>query len=431
MTVDPHLLTYQAGFGNEFASEALPGALSEGQNSPQRPPYGLYPELISGTTFAAPRALNQRTWAYRTHPSVVHSEFRQLAPANFLTPPLPLPPNPNQMRWDPFKLPDHRQDFLEGMTTVCGNGSPLSQTGMSMHIYLATSSMANRYFADSDGELLIIPDHGSLLISTEMGQMKIAPGELALIPRAIKFKVNLLDGVGRGFVCENYGVPFRLPELGLIGSNGLANAIDFQAPVAHYESDETPSTLVQKFGGTLWEADLPHSPLNVVAWRGTLTPFKFDMYRFVAMGTVTVDHPDPSIFCALTSEGHPVLGGNADFMIMPPRWLVAEHTFRPPSFHRNCVSEYLGIIAGKHEAKAHGFQPGGASLHNNWAAHGPDTATVELARSAVLAPVKIEDSLIFMFESRLPLQLSKFAAQAPELQGDYRDCWQDLPRLQV
>jgi homogentisate 1,2-dioxygenase len=421
-------LTYQIGFGNELASEAEPGALPHGRNSPQRPALGLVSELISGTTFTAPRSLNRRTYVFRAMPSVVHGRYRPVETKTFATPPFSQP-NPNQMRWDPFKMPAGEQDFLDGILTICGNGSPAAQSGTALHIYRVTVPMTDRFFLDADGELLILPDTGTLLVSTELGRLRVGPGELALIPRGVKFRVELPDGPSRGFVCENYGLPFRLPELGLIGSNGLANAVDFHVPDAWYEIEDKPCTLVQKFCGAFWEASLGHSPLDVVAWRGNHVPAKFNMFDFVALGTATVDHPDPSIFCALSSPSDPVLGGNADFMVLPPRWAVAEDTFRPPGFHRNCVAEYLGIITGIHEGKAAAeFRPGGASLHNNWAAHGPDVETFELARSVELPPRKIEDSLVFMIESRHPLQVTDAALSAPEFQRDYQDHWQGFVR---
>jgi homogentisate 1,2-dioxygenase len=422
-------LTYQTGFGNELQSEAEAGALPHGRNSPQQPALGLVSELISGTTFTAPRALNRRTYVFRAMPSVVHGRYQPAEVKAFATPPFTQPPNPNQMRWDPFEIPAGDQDFVDGMLTICGNGSPDAQSGTALHVYRATAPMTDRFFLNADGELLIMPDTGTLLIATELGRLQVEPGELALIPRGIKFRVDLPEGPSRGFVCENYGLPFRLPELGLIGSNGLANAADFQVPDAWYEIEEKPCTLVQKFGGSFWEAALDHSPLDVVAWRGSHVPAKFNMYDFVALGTATVDHPDPSIFCALSSPSDPVLGGNADFMVLPPRWAVADDTFRPPGFHRNCVAEYLGVITGKHEGKsASGLRPGGASLHNNWAAHGPDVETFELARSVELPPRKIEDSLVFMIESRRPLQVADAALAAPEFQRDYQDHWQGFIR---
>ncbi|WP_156680723.1 homogentisate 1,2-dioxygenase [Sphingomonas profundi] len=415
---------YQTGFGNELESEALAGALPIGQNSPQRPPFGLVSELVSGTTFSAPRAHNRRTYLFRARPSVIHGRFAPIEHPTLLTPPLPLGPDPNQMRWDPWPLPDVPTDFLDGLTTICGNGSPQEQAGAAIHLFRANRAMDDRYFMNADGEMLFVPDHGRIRITTELGRMEIGPCELAIVPRGIKFQVDPIGDSARGFVCENFGLPFRLPDLGLIGSNGLANAADFHVPAAAYEVRETPGTLVEKFAGRLWQAPLAHVPFDVVAWRGNYLPASFDMRRFVAIGTATVDHPDPSVFCALTSPGDPVLGANADFLVLPPRWLVAEHSFRPPGFHRNCVAEFLAIVVGRHDSKAHGFSAGGASLHNSWAAHGPDAETYAMGRAAPADPRKIEDALVFMIETRRPMQLSRAAAEAPGLQRDYRESWQ-------
>lgn len=421
---------YQTGFGNELQSEAVPGALPIGQNSPRQGPLGLFSELVSGTTFSAPRALNRRTYLFRIRPSVMHGRFVQIEHPTFLTPPLPLPPDPNQMRWDPAPLPNRPLDFLDGLATLCGNGAPGEQEGAAIHLFRANRPMADRYFANADGEFVIIPDFGVILVATELGRMVVERGEFALVPRGIKFQVAPRDGVARGFVCENFGEPFRLPELGLIGSNGLANVADFAIPEAAFEDREGPATLVTKLDGSLWEAPLRHSPLDVVAWRGNYLPSKFDMRRFVALGTVTVDHPDPSIFCALTSPSNQVLGPNVDLMVLPPRWMVAEHSFRPPGFHRNCVAEFLAVVVGRHDGKASGFAAGGASLHNNWSAHGPDAQTYEAGRNAPEEPRKIEESLVFMLETRRPFRLTRFATETPQLQQDYTQGWHALkPRF--
>lgn len=426
MTDDNH--TYQLGFGQDFESEAEPGSLPVGQNSPQIPPHGLVSELVSGTTFSAPRALNRRSYMFRIHPSVVHGRFELWDGASIASAPFAVPPTPNQIRWRPLPIPAARRDFVEGLVTLCGNGAVNMQTGVAIHSYTCNASMERRVFANADGELLIVPQVGQLRIVTEMGILTCAPGEFSIVPKGMKFRVELLGAEARGYVCENYGLPFRLPELGLIGSMGLANSYDFLVPVAAYEDDEGPTELIHKFGGQLWRAELGHSPFDVVAWRGNYAPCKFDMRRFVAMGTATVDHPDPSIFCALTSPSDSVAGGNADFMVLPARWLVAEHSFRPPGFHRNSVAEFLSIVEGKHDSKDSSFQPGGASLHNNWAAHGPDMTTFERARVADLVPQKIEGSIVFMIESRFPLQVTPEAMAVPELQENYADCWQGFQR---
>jgi homogentisate 1,2-dioxygenase len=416
-------INYQIGFGNEFETEAEPGALPSGQNSPQRPALGLVSELVSGTTFAAPRALNRRTYMFRIRPSVVHGAFEQVDAGRIVSAPFSAAPNPNQMRWRAFDCPADPTTFVEGLFTLCGNGDVKAQAGIAIHAYTCNRSMQSQAFSNADGEMLIVPQLGGLRLVTELGILECISGEFAVIPRGIKFRVELRDEEARGYVCENYGLPFRLPELGLIGSVGLANAYDFRIPTAAYEDIEASTEWLHKFGGNLWRSALAHSPFDVVAWRGNNVPYKYDMRRFMAMGTVAVDHPDPSIYCALTSPSDPVGGGNADLMILPERWLVAEHTFRPPGFHRNSVAEFLSIVSGKHDGKSASFAPGGASLHNNWAPHGPDAATVERGRTAELAPQKLQDTLVFMIESRYPLQLTAAALDAPERQLDYTDGW--------
>lgn len=417
------VLQYQYGFGNRFSSEAMSGVLPLGQNGPQKPAYGLFSELISGSTFTAPRHLNQSTYVFRVRPSVVSADFEPIRSGDFLTPPLEIPPYPGALRWGPREQDSVRGDFLDGIFTICGNGSPKVQSGMAFHVYNATQSMVNRAFVNTDGEMLILPQTGALRVVTELGIVDVTPGDLVLIPRGLKIRVELIDQSARGFVCENFGLPFVLPELGLLGSHGLANAVDFAVPVAAYEEKRTEYQVVQKYCGNLWASHLDYSPFDVVAWRGNWAPSKYDMRLFAAMGSSTVDHPDPSIFCALSSPSSNVAGGNLDFMILPPRWIVAEHTFRPPGFHRNTVAELLGLIYGSHESRASKFPPGSFSLHNNWTAHGPDVKTFEVARNAQLKPAKIDDALVFLVESRFPFECTKGAMQCPERQRDCVQSW--------
>ncbi|WP_052730553.1 homogentisate 1,2-dioxygenase [Sphingomonas sp. SRS2] len=418
------VLEYQKGFGNEFASEALAGALPVGQNSPQKSPLGLFSELVSGTAFSAPRSLNRRSYLFRIRPSVSQGVFGPLDNRNFLTPPLDIEPYPGPLRWAPFAMPEAPTDFIQGILTICGNGSPKDHVGMAVHSFAANRSMDARAFSNADAECLILPQIGGLRLVTEIGILHVRPGEVALVPKGMKFRVDLLDGPIRGFLCENYGHPFVLPDLGLIGSHGLANAIDFEVPVAAYEDKEGPVELVHKLAGSLWSAELDHSPFDVVAWRGNWTPSKFDMRRFMVMGALNFDHPDPSIFCALSSPSSSVSGGNLDFMVLPPRWMVAEHTFRPPGFHRNCVAEFLSVIQGSHEARSSSFPPGSVSVHNSWTPHGPDFATYEAAREADLAPVKIEDALVFMFETRFPLEVASQALEGKNRQREGHRGWE-------
>ncbi len=418
---------YQSGFGNEFASEAIPGTLPQGQNSPQRVAHGLYAEQLSGTAFTAPRHLNRRSWLYRIRPAAVHQPFQPLAHASLHNRFDEVPATPNQLRWDPLPLATAATDFIDGLVTLAGNGGAGEQAGLGIHVYTANRSMQGRFLCDADGELLIVPQLGRLRIATELGVLEVEPQEIALIPRGVRFRVELLDDTARGYVCENFGAMFKLPDLGPIGSNGLANARDFLTPHAAYEDVEGDFELIAKFGGTLWSARIGHSPLDVVGWHGNYAPCKYDLRRFNTIGSISYDHPDPSIFTVLTSPSDTPGTANIDFAIFPPRWLVAQHTFRPPWFHRNVASEFMGLITGAYDAKAEGFVPGGASLHNGMSGHGPDAATFEKASSADLGkPDVIGDTMAFMFETRKVICPTRQALDAPQLQRDYYRCWQDI-----
>jgi homogentisate 1,2-dioxygenase len=386
-------------------------------NSPQRVPYGLYAEQLSGTAFTVPRSEARRTWLYRIRPSAGHGAFRPL-PHPTLCGAL-APHNPNRLRWNPLALPSAPTDWLAGLTTLA------QAPGVSVHLYAANADM-QRVFFNADGELLIVPQLGRLDIASECGRFSVAPGELALIPRGMKFKVDLPDGVGRGYALEHYGAPLRLPERGPVGSDGFANDRDFLAPVAAYENRLGAFELITKFGGQLWRRALGHCPLDVVAWVGTAVPYKYDLARFNTINSVSYDHPDPSIFTVLTSPSDTPGVANMDFVIFPPRWLVAENTFRPPWFHRNVMSEFMGLITGVYDAKEEGFVPGGSSLHNRMSAHGPDANTFEKASEAKLAPQKVDQTMAFMFESRYAFETSRFAHSPGLLQEDYWKCWQGL-----
>ena len=422
-------LQYMTGFGNEFASEAIPGTLPEGQNSPQRVAHGLYAEQISGTAFTAPRAHNRRSWLYRIRPASMHGSFAPFAQPRFHNDFGSGPVTPEQLRWDPLPLPAQPTDFIEGLYTVAGNGSPAAQAGVGVHLYAADRDMAGRYFYDADGELLLVPQQGRLRIATELGVVEVEPQQVALVPRGIRFRVELPDGASRGYVLENFGAHLRLPDLGPIGSNGLANPRDFQAPMAAYEDIEGDFELVAKFQGHLWRAPIDHSPLDVVAWHGNHVPWRYDLRRFNTIGSISFDHPDPSIFTVLTSPSDTPGTANVDFVIFPPRWLVAQHTFRPPWFHRNVASEFMGLVHGAYDAKAEGFVPGGCSLHNCMSGHGPDAATFEKASQADLSkPDVITGTMAFMFETRAVLRPTAQALDAPHRQGDYLECWAGLKR---
>lgn len=421
---------YMSGFGNEHATEALPGALPVGRNSPQRAAYGLYAEQLSGTAFTAPRSHNRRSWVYRIRPAAVHKPFTPLESDRIVGDFGAVPPTPpNQLRWDPLPMPSAPTDFVDGLVTMAGNGSPEHMSGCAIHLYAANASMRGRYFYNADGELLIVPQQGRLSLATEMGVIDIEPLEIAVVPRGVRFRVDLPDGEARGYVCENFGAPFQLPDMGPIGSNGLALPRDFLAPRAAYEDIDGDFELVSKFGGRLWRADIDHSPLDVVAWHGNYTPYKYDLRRFNTIGSISFDHPDPSIFLVLQSPSDTPGVDTIDFVIFPPRWLVAENTFRPPWFHRNVASEFMGLITGVYDAKAEGFLPGGGSLHNCMTAHGPDADTFEKASASdTSAPHKVEDTMAFMFETRTVIKPTRFALESSQLQADYSECWQGLAR---
>ncbi len=428
MSADP--VEYQSGFGNEFASEAVAGALPVGQNNPQQPPLGLYTEQLSDTAFTAPNAENRRNWHYRIRPSVRHAwQFTEVgshdirtAPSREAQPPI------GQIRWDPPPYPDEPASFLTGIRTICTNGDAHTQVGMAAHIYLATESMASTYMYNSDGEMLIVPQEGTLRFATECGVLVVAPGEICLMPRGLKFRVDIVDGPARGYICENYGAYLALPERGPIGANGLANPRDFLYPVAAYEDTDEAGELYVKFDGRLFVSELDHSPLDVVAWHGNHAPYKYDLTRFNVMGTISFDHPDPSIFTVLTSPSDRAGTANVDFVVFADRWLVGEHTFRPPWYHMNVMSEFMGILYGVYDAKEEGFAPGGMSLHNMYFPHGPDYDAWVKATTSQLEPEKLSGSMAFMFETRYPLIPTAYASSIPALQDDYPSVWLSLQK---
>ena len=413
----------QSGFGNHFASEAVPGTLPRGRNSPQRPSHGLYAEQLSGTPFTVPRTEARRSWLYRIRPSASHPPYRRIDHPT-LAGPL-APPDPNRLRWNPLPAPEAPTDFVAGLATMFATAEAEFDRGVSVHLYAANRSM-QRIFFNADAEMLFVPQHGAIRLETELGRLSIAPGEIAVIPRGLRLRVVLLDGEARGYLAENHGAVLRLPDLGPIGANGLANPRDFLTPTAWFEDRDEPTEIVQKFLGTLWTTTLDHSPLDVVAWHGNLAPYKYDLANFNAIGTVSFDHPDPSIFTVLTAPTDTPGRANLDFVIFPPRWLVAENTFRPPWFHRNVMNECMGLITGVYDGKAEGFLPGGFSLHPMMSAHGPDAATTARAEAAPLTPHKIDGALAFMFETAAVLRPTAFAMASPQRQPDYDAAWNGL-----
>ena len=410
-------LRYLTGFGGHFESEAVPGALPKGRNSPQRPPFGLYTEQLSGSSFTSPRHENRRSWLYRMRPTADHPPFVRYEGAPLFAPGTSKEPlAPNRLRWDPPNDLPAGKDFVDGLVTMLANRDPADLEGVAVHLYRASKSMQRRIFVDADGELLLIPQSGALRICSEFGRMDVAPGSIGLIPRGVKFRVEV-EGDSSGYVAENHGLPLRLPELGPIGSNGLANVRDFETPGAWFEDRDEPTEIVQKSLGSLWTTTLDHSPLDVVAWHGNLAPWRYDLSRFNTIGSVSFDHPDPSIFTVLTSPSDVPGRANADFVIFPPRWMVGEDTFRPPWFHRNVMSEAMGLIHGAYDAKAEGFAPGGLSLHNLMSGHGPDVDSWRKASEAELKPVKIEGTMAFMVETCWPYRPTEWALE--RAQPDY------------
>jgi homogentisate 1,2-dioxygenase len=419
------------GFGNEFESEALLGALPIGRNSPQRCAYGLYAEQLSGTAFTAPQGANRRSWLYRIRPSVLHARrFLRMACPFWKTAPCheERQLSVGQFRWAPIPIPSEKLCFFSGVRTMTTAGNADAQAGMSANVFFVTESMEHAYFYDADGELLIVPQHGGLTLNTECGRLEVDPGEICVVPRGVKFKVALTGGPARGFLCENYGTPFALPNRGAIGANCLANARDFKTPVAEFEDKETPCTLTVKWGGEFFTCEIGHSPLDVVAWHGNYAPYKYNLRDFAPIGALLFDHPDPSIFTVLTAPSHERGIANVDFAIFPDRWLVAEDTFRPPWYHINVMSEFMGLIQGQYDAKPEGFAPGGMSLHNMMSPHGPDAAALERGENVELKPERLSETLAFMFESRFAQHLTSYAATSPELEKDYPDCWSALPK---
>jgi homogentisate 1,2-dioxygenase len=422
-------LSYMTGFGGHFETEAVAGALPKGRNSPQRPPFGLYAEQLSGTAFTIPRHENRRTWLYRMRPTADHRPFTAYDGAPLFAPGTvkdPLPPN--RLRWNPPEDLPAGKDFIDGMASMLANRDPADLEGVAVHLYRASKSMERRVFVDADGELLIIPQSGTLQLFTELGRLEVAPGSVALVPRGVKFRVEVSEE-SRGYVAENHGVPFRLPDLGPIGANGLANSRDFEAPVAAFEDVDQETEVIQKSLGSLWRTSLDHSPLDVVAWHGNYAPWRYDLTRFNTINTVSFDHPDPSIFTVLTSPSDVPGRANADFVIFPPRWMVGEDTFRPPWFHRNVMSEAMGLIHGAYDAKAEGFSPGGLSLHNLMSGHGPDVDSWRKASEAELKPHKIEGTMAFMVETCWPYRPTRFALD--RAQPDYDEAWAGFPKAKL
>jgi homogentisate 1,2-dioxygenase len=420
-------MQYQTGFGNHFETEALPNTLPLGQNSPKQPIQGLIPEQLSGSAFTMPRESNLRSWLYRIHPSTAHGPLSSYQQDTWLTRPQDQP-SPAQMRWQPLPDPKASCDFIDGIKSMVVT----LEKGGAVHHYHCNQSMQDRYFYNADGELVIIPERGELVIRTEMGELEVSPQEVAVVPRGVKFQVQLKNENqwSRGYLGENLGHPFILPNLGPLGANALAHPRDFLYPVAHFEDKRGECEVIVKFAHHFWSYMQDHSPLDVVAWHGNYAPYKYDLRRFNTMGTASYDHPDPSIYTVLTSPSMLPGMANLDFVIFPPRWLVAENTFRPPYYHRNIMSEYMGLIHGVYDAKLEGgFVPGGASLHNAMTPHGPDTTTFYQGIEGAELPQKISDTMAFMFESCHIFSPTEYAMTSSSRDLDYIQCWQGFKPL--
>jgi homogentisate 1,2-dioxygenase len=426
-------LKYSTGFGNEHSSEALPGALPVGRNTPQRPPHGLYTELLSGTAFTELRQNTRRTWLYRIRPSTLHPPFQRIDNGTLMAPPFgESSVEPNRRYWAPRPAPASGTDFISGLWTLGGNGDPAHRHGAAVHLYTADTSMTNRVFSNADGEMLIVPQQGSLLIHTELGALSVEPGSIAIVPRAIKFRVEIqagdnpgASGFARCYVCENFGTPFSLPELGFIGQSGMSNPRDFRAPVAAYEETDEPVEVIHKLAGCLWSSTYNHSPLDVVAWHGTSVPYVYSLRDFQLLGSVTFDHADPSRYTVLTSATPTPGLGNVDFAAVLPEWLAAEDTFRPPYFHRNISSELVGVVEAS--ATVGGYQPGMVALTNMLSAHGPGASAWELGTNAdPVQPIKT-DGLIVMVETQWPIAVT---GQAIATAGETDETRSDMSMLQ-
>ncbi|KAK9887839.1 hypothetical protein WA026_000149 [Henosepilachna vigintioctopunctata] len=422
---------YLHGFGSEFSSEdpRCPDSLPKGQNSPQKCPYGLYAEQLSGTAFTAPRSENKRSWLYRISPSIGHKPFKPFLESNISSNWDEVMPDPSQMRWNPFDFPSEKKDFVEGINTICGTGEPRLKLGLGIHVYSCNVSMKNRAFYNSDGDFLIVPQHGNLRIKTEFGKLTVEPNEICVIQQGMRFQVEISEP-SRGYILEVYGRHFTLPDLGPIGANGLANPRDFMTPVACFEDVEEEFEIIAKYQGHLFVCIQEHSPFDVVGWHGNYVPYKYNLENFMVINSVSFDHCDPSIFTVLTCQSDKPGTAIADFVIFPPRWSVQEHTFRPPYYHRNCMSEFMGLIKGKYEAKEGGFLPGGATLHSIMTPHGPDVNCFEKSSQEELKPCRVADSTqSFMFESCLGLAVTKWGAQtSKKLDHDYYKCWKGLKK---
>lgn len=439
------------------SSEAVSGAVPAVNNSPQKPPLGLRTERISGGSFVAPRELSYQTWLYRLRASIAHSDWARLRVSGAdegYGPPSPVRPanvTPNSRLWGGFPAPAAGSHWANGQQLLGRNGDPQAKEGMALWVFSVTASMPPRQaFASLDGEALVIPQSGALDIQTELGRLVVRQNEIAVIPRNVRYRVCLPEGKPcRGYVCELYQGHFRLPDLGVIGSTGLANVRDFQVPKAfvdatvhsHLGTTQAPGpgaptgvddgewSIVARLVGNLWHCTQAHTPFDVVGWHGTCYPFKYDLARFCALGNLVFDEHDPSLFVVLTARHHGAEPTTAvvDFAVIPPRWMAARDTNWLPYFHRNTMQEFFGPIValqdGAHPLNATGetnrFAPFGAGLNGCMSTHGPSERDFQAARARdTTTPAFVggdEGVTIFLVETERPLLLSDWAMECSDV----------------
>jgi homogentisate 1,2-dioxygenase len=430
----PKEVPTQGGFGSVHESEALEGALPRDQNAPRRCPYDLVPELINGTPFTVRNVDNSKMWTYRIHASFSQTAFHPLPNARFATPLGDV--EPNRSRWAPHPIPapSTPTDFVDGLVTLGGAGDVLSGPGFAIHVYAANADMLDRCFSNADGDLLVIPQEGALDVRTELGWLSVPIGSILFVPRGLKFAIGLPENVGRGWVLEVFGTKLRLPERGLVGSNGLAEARHFRAPHASYEDRECPDGFqhVTKTGGRLFEATHTFSPFDVVAWYGNHAPFVYDLMHFAPVASVRFDHQDPSIFTVLTAPLDDHGRAVADFVFFPPRWEVIEHSFRPPFAHRNAASE-VNMVVRTPKPYSTGYEPGCTFLSPLLTAHGVGTKTydaiLDLPHDHVDPPQRIPDeSLWAMVESALPFRTTAWARDTELLDATFLSAFEGMKK---
>lgn len=432
---DPY--TYLHGFGNYHSSEALPGAVPLVNNAPQVPPLNLRTERVSGSAFTATRDRNFQTWLYRANSSLQHGEFVPLEVTSGYGPDLQAKHlNPNSVSWDNVPVPEVAH-WINGQQFMGRNGEPQKKEGIAIWLFNVTQDMPARHaFSSLDGELLVVPQSGAIDITTEMGRMVVRQNEIAVIPRNLRHRVTLIDGKPcRGYVCELYQGHFQLPNLGIIGSTGLANVRDFEIPTAYFEgqvvdgkavaaTSEGEWTIVSRLDTRRWHCTQSRTPFDVAGWHGTSYPYKYDLAKFCVMGNLLFDEHDPCLFTVLSAPNHGASPGTAvvDFAVIPPRYMSAEDTMWLPYFHRNTMQEFYAPIVYDQDPQhpfnrqsrkgGNRFKPFAAGLHGAMSTHGPGEAEFQMMRRIdTLTPTKIgtEGVLVFLFETERPVVLSDWA----------------------